>query len=451
MCDSSVTYSVPFKRDSSSQLLDVPGVGPKNEALLKAVGIVSVRDLASLHTAQHGADYKKTQVYLKEVVGIKNKSHVASIMQYLSCSSQKIWLEQQQPTYGSAASLFDRAPPKFSTGHSLHLHPKLTLSVEGNISAGKSTFLQILQDCGLDRKLQVVPEPVHKWQNVGDGKANLLLEFYQDPKRMAYTFQNYVFLTRMIQERQSYASSSSRLLERSVFSDRMIFVNAAHNSQFINDTELAIYDSWFEPVLNTFPTLIPNGFIYLRAEADTCFRRMKRRSRNEENTVQLSYLKELHRYHEDWLLSGSLATKFNDLQCSRAEQIKSSASPVELTYPSPGVPASIRDKVRILDYQKGSPMLPQMHLIPTLVLDCDDDVDVEKDQVYRKLIASQVQDYLEYVGAFAKAKATALAKNLKYPIFNGYHVRDENGCILYTSPEWHALSHAQHVLEEVLG
>jgi deoxyadenosine/deoxycytidine kinase len=54
--------------------------------------------------------------------------------------------------------------------------------------------------------------------------------------------------------------------------------------------QLAIYDSWFEPVLETLPTLVPNGFIYLRAEPDTCFRRMKKRARNEENTVQLSYL-----------------------------------------------------------------------------------------------------------------------------------------------------------------
>lgn len=46
-----------------------------------------------------------------------------------------------------------------------------------------------------------MPEPVDKWQNVGNGKVNLLLEFYQNPQRFAYTFQNYVFLTRMVQVR----------------------------------------------------------------------------------------------------------------------------------------------------------------------------------------------------------------------------------------------------------
>jgi len=46
---------------------------------------------------------------------------------------------------------------------------------------------------------QVVPEPVAKWQSVGEGQVNLLMEFYKAPERFAYTFQNYVFLTRVVQ------------------------------------------------------------------------------------------------------------------------------------------------------------------------------------------------------------------------------------------------------------
>ena len=53
--------------------------------------------------------------------------------------------------------------------------------------------------------LQVVPEPVHKWQNIqgsnGGETFNLLEAFYNEPGRFAYTFQNYVFVTRLIQAR----------------------------------------------------------------------------------------------------------------------------------------------------------------------------------------------------------------------------------------------------------
>ena len=41
-----------------------------------------------------------------------------------------------------------------------------------------------------------------------------------------------------MQERDSYSQSMCRLLERSVFSDRMVFVRAAHKSKFMNDTEV---------------------------------------------------------------------------------------------------------------------------------------------------------------------------------------------------------------------
>jgi deoxyadenosine/deoxycytidine kinase len=50
---------------------------------------------------------------------------------------------------------------------------------------------------------QVVPEPVEKWQNIQDANggepSNLLNAFYRNPERYAYTFQNYVFVTRFMQ------------------------------------------------------------------------------------------------------------------------------------------------------------------------------------------------------------------------------------------------------------
>ncbi len=47
------------------------------------------------------------------------------------------------------------------------------------------------------------------------------------------------------QERESYtAAAMCRLLERSVFSDKMVFVRSVHALQYMSDTELAIYNSW---------------------------------------------------------------------------------------------------------------------------------------------------------------------------------------------------------------
>lgn len=83
-----------------------------------------------------------------------------------------------------------------------------------SLSAGKSTLLRMLVDermstrsqqlATLRNNLEVVFEPVERWQNIGmeSGKAiNILDLFYSSPERYAYTFQNFVFLTRMVQVR----------------------------------------------------------------------------------------------------------------------------------------------------------------------------------------------------------------------------------------------------------
>lgn len=69
----------------------------------------------------------------------------------------------------------------------------------------------------------------------------------------------------------------------------------------MNEMEISIYDSWFDPVVSSLPGLIPDGFIYLRASPDTCHKRMMLRKRAEEGGVSLDYLRDLHEKHESWL------------------------------------------------------------------------------------------------------------------------------------------------------
>lgn len=70
--------------------------------------------------------------------------------------------------------------------------------VEGNIGAGKSTFLKVINTF---LNAQVVYEPHEKWQNVGG--ENLLEKFYADTQRWAYTFQTYAFITRILEGKTS--------------------------------------------------------------------------------------------------------------------------------------------------------------------------------------------------------------------------------------------------------
>jgi hypothetical protein len=59
------------------------------------------------------------------------------------------------------------------------------------------------------------------------------------------------------QERNSRGCGKDhRLLERSVFSDRMVFVRAVVDAQWMTPMELAIYDSWFAPLVEQLGCLV---------------------------------------------------------------------------------------------------------------------------------------------------------------------------------------------------
>lgn len=155
-----------------------------------------------------GKSSEKMVEYLQSSVGIIHKNHAESITSFIKDSVDE---ELKQEDTGS----------DLRSG----LKKRLTFCVEGNISVGKTTFLQRIANETLELRdlVEIVPEPIAKWQDVGPDHFNILDAFYAEPERYAYTFQNYVFVTRVMQERESAGSIKPlRLMERSVFSDRMV-------------------------------------------------------------------------------------------------------------------------------------------------------------------------------------------------------------------------------------
>lgn len=170
--------------------------------------------------------------------------------------------------------------------------------VEGNIGAGKSTFLTLLAQ--KIPHVSIALEPLHNWQRSTQGQS-LLANFYTDPKRWAYTLETLTMLCRV---REHIAEQNNphqnRIMERSIYSGHYCFAKNGYEHNFMSDIEWSMYNEQFNLLIpNTCRA--PQGFIYLRVEPEIAYERIKKRARAEEQTITLEYLKQLHEKHESFL------------------------------------------------------------------------------------------------------------------------------------------------------
>ncbi|KAL6897304.1 hypothetical protein ACP4OV_007000 [Aristida adscensionis] len=361
----------------SVELLGIPGVGPRNLRKLVDGGLRDLERLKQLYQDKPVSRSPKKMVhFLQSSVGIIHKSHAESITSFVKDSLVSELKEESE--FPFVQSTRDK---------------RITFCVEGNISVGKSTFLQRIANEAVELRdiVQIVPEPVSKWQDVGPDHFNILGAFYAEPQRYAYTFQNYVFVTRLMQEKESSQGIKPlRLMERSIFSDRMVFVRAVHEASWMNGMELSIYDSWFDPVLSSLPGLVPDGFIYLRATPDTCHKRMMLRRRTEEGSVTLQYLRDLHEKHECWLLPS---------QHESRRFLSVSQLPYTMDH---SLHPDIKDRVF---YLEGNHMHSSIQKVPTLVLDCEPSIDFSRDAKAKRKYALQIAEFFEFVKKLKEASS----------------------------------------------
>jgi len=178
---------------------------------------------------------------------------------------------------------------------------------EGSIGVGKTTLLARiearLRARGLPGTLLVVPEPVDTWRDV-DGH-NVLGAFYAEPRRWAYDFQVLAMSTRVAAVRRAIDDARHRgatgplvlLCERSVYSDRYVFLEMLVSSGSISAMERAMYVRAFDFFTSLAYPGRHAGVVYLDAAPATCLARLRARDRAEETTVPLAYLEQLAATH----------------------------------------------------------------------------------------------------------------------------------------------------------
>lgn len=117
--------------------------------------------------------------------------------------------------------------------HEQKKHP-FTVIVEGNIGAGKSSFLKQFKESKI---IEICQEPIQKWKNVGG--ENLLQNMYLNPKKYGHQFQSYVQLC-MLENHVKIGHKQVKLMERSIYSSQYIFSNNLYKSSFLTGSEYEV-------------------------------------------------------------------------------------------------------------------------------------------------------------------------------------------------------------------
>jgi len=170
--------------------------------------------------------------------------------------------------------------------------------VEGNIGAGKSTFLRLLK-----KELpyiSVALEPLELWHT--EHGQSLLADFYGNPQRWAYTFETLTMMCRVREHTSEQQHKEPwRIMERSIYSGYYCFAKNSYQSGFLTKLEWSIYQDFFT-FLTKDTCNTPQGFIYLKVKPEVALERTKRRNRSAETTIPLSYLQQIDQLHNEFLI-----------------------------------------------------------------------------------------------------------------------------------------------------
>jgi deoxyadenosine/deoxycytidine kinase len=151
--------------------------------------------------------------------------------------------------------------------------------IDGNIGAGKTTQLDLLEKKGF----RVRREPLDEWP---------LNEFYENPSRWAFFFHMVLLKT------QKPPSSSRVIYERSLYSSRYVFWEVLKEDGTVTQKE----DETYEYFWNKF-IWKPSLFIYLSKDPELAYKHIQNRYQDGDTGVTLEYLKKLDTKYKKLLMN----------------------------------------------------------------------------------------------------------------------------------------------------
>tara|TARA_Y100000817_G_C16848350_1_gene541007 strand:- start:1185 stop:1841 length:657 start_codon:yes stop_codon:yes gene_type:complete len=179
-------------------------------------------------------------------------------------------------------------------------HQTTIISVEGNIGSGKSTLVEELRKMYAGTPhICFLQEPVDIWNTIKDHDGTTMLtKFYSNAQKYSFAFQMMAYISRLSLLKNALKNNYDVIVvERSMYTDKKVFAKMLYDAKNIEEVEYQIYHKWFDEFIEDIP---PLKIIYVKTSPEVAHQRVQKRGREGEN-IPLEYLRNCHKYHEDWL------------------------------------------------------------------------------------------------------------------------------------------------------
>lgn len=168
----------------------------------------------------------------------------------------------------------------------------IILSVEGEIGAGKSTYIEILKNelISIGFKAVTVEEPVDEWVQSGT-----LSKFYSNPKLYAFQMQIKALTTRIDKINSAIEKNKDvdiYIMERSIYTDYHVFAKTLFLSGDMEEDQYRIYEDLWR-VFTTSCKVLPTHFLYINTSIDKSIDRIHSRARECEDKISEIYQRNL--------------------------------------------------------------------------------------------------------------------------------------------------------------
>jgi deoxyadenosine/deoxycytidine kinase len=170
------------------------------------------------------------------------------------------------------------------------------ISIDGNIGAGKTSFLRKIQQDVDPKRVVIVYEPTDvctKLEDLSD-EMSLLQKYYTYPNMYSFMFQTVMFhaIIQSIEEAiENNPDCDIILCERSIKTSRNVFGKMLVEDQYMTSFEHRVYESFFTPRICDL--YYPDQTIWLDVPLNVCLERIIYRSKEGEKIINMDYLQRI--------------------------------------------------------------------------------------------------------------------------------------------------------------